>query len=388
MIRIVDPSVCCGCTACMAVCPHDAIFMKEDRLGFPYPEVDQERCVDCGLCEKVCDFAGRSGSHGSVSEDFRIEVTAARHSDPEVLARSQSGGAFTALSDVILEDGGTVYGAAFHGTDRVCHKRAESGAERNGMRTSKYVQSEMGQVFRQVKSDLKTGRKVIFTGTPCQVAGLKSYIPDNLSSDLVLVDFVCHGVPSPAIWRDYVKYMERRGGVVKVTFRDKKVGGWKNHVETFVYGDGEKKTAETFRVLFYKNIMLRHSCAVCPYNIAERMSDITIADFWGVDEVLPEMDDNVGTSMIVCNTNKGRELLNKASGALQMQTASLDHDFVSRRNPNLLRPAKIYKDRMKFEEEYAARGFLYVARRWGDLGMRYKLWKLKRLISGLLDWNK
>ncbi len=338
------------------------------------------KCVDCGLCEMVCDFAEKSVCHKSVPEEIRIEVTAARHHDPEVLARSQSGGAFTALSDVILADGGTVYGAAFHGTDRVCHKRAETVRERDTMRTSKYIQSDMGHIFRQVKEDLKEGRTVMFTGTPCQVAGLKSYIPDSFSSNLVLVDFVCHGVPSPAIWSDYLRYMERRGGVVKANFRDKKVGGWKNHVESFVYGEGQKVTAETFRILFYKNIMLRHSCAVCPYNISERMSDITIADFWGVDEVLHEMDGDSGTSMIVCHTQMGRYLLDKASGSLEMRNASLDHDFMLRRNPNLLRPAKIYKDRMKFEEAYVAKGFLHVARRWGDLGIRYRLWKLKRLL--------
>lgn len=380
MIRIDDPSGCCGCTACMAVCPHDAIVMKGGRLGFPYPETDMIRCVDCGLCEKVCDFVPKVDARKPLHEDFRLRVAAVRHRDPEVVGRSQSGGAFTALSDVVLKEGGVIYGAVFHGTDRVCHKRAETKSERDEMRGSKYVQSDMGTIFRQVKADLKAGRKVMFTGTPCQVAGLKSYIPDSLKAGLVLVDFVCHGVPSPAIWSDYLKYMERKGGVVKATFRDKKVGGWKNHVESFVYGEGQKRTAETFRILFYKNIMLRHSCAVCPYDISAHESDITIADFWGVDEVVPVMDSDAGTSMVICNSVRGEELLNAASESLEMHPAVLDHDFMSRRNPNLLRPAKIYKDRMRFEEEYAAKGFLHVARRWSDLGIRYRFWQLKKLI--------
>lgn len=381
MIRIVDPSRCCGCTACMAICPHDAIEMVGDAMGFPYPQVNMERCVDCGLCEKVCDFQSEAGTHVPPAEDMEIEVMAARHRDAEVLSGSQSGGAFTALSDLVLEEGGTVYGAAFHGPDRICHKRAETKKERNLMRGSKYVQSDMNDVFRQVRDDLKAGRRVMFTGTPCQVAGLKSFIPDSLSDNLLLVDFVCHGVPSPSVWRDYVRYMERRGPVVKATFRDKKVAGWKTHVESFVYGEGQKRTAETYKVLFYKNIMLRHSCAVCPYNIFGHKSDLTLADFWGVAELLPEMDGDAGTSMIVCNTDRGKGLLERVTESLEMHPAVLNHDFMSRKNPNLLRPAKIYKDRKRFEEEYARKGFLHVARRWGDLGWRYKAWLLKRFIK-------
>lgn len=388
MIRIEDPSRCCGCTACMAICPHDAIEMVRDGLGFPYPQVNMDICVDCGLCDKVCDFQAKVDSHVPLVENLEIEVVAARHRDAEILSGSQSGGAFTALSDRVLDDGGTVYGAAFHGPDKICHKKAETRQERNLMRGSKYVQSEMNDMFRQVREDLKAGRRVMFTGTPCQVAGLKSFVPKSLSDNLILVDFVCHGVPSPSIWSDYVKYMERRGPVVKASFRDKKVAGWKTHIESFVYGEGQKRTAETYRVLFYKNIMLRHSCAVCPYNISEHLSDLTLADFWGVNEVLPEMDGDVGTSMIVCNTARGKEFLEKASKSLEMQKTVIDFDFMSRKNPNLLRPAKIYKDRMRFEEEYASKGFLHVARRWGDLGWRYKAWQLKCFVKKCLGCSK
>ena len=382
MINITDPSKCCGCSACAAVCPHDAIVMKGDALGFPYPHVDKNQCVDCGLCDKVCVFVPDLSSRKPVPEDLKVQVNAARHSDPEVVASSQSGGAFTALSDLILSEGGVIYGAAFDENHVVRHVRAASEEERAALRGSKYVQSDLDGIFRAVKADLKAGSKVLFTGTPCQVAGLLSYIPKSLQENLLTVDFICHGVPSPAVWKDYVEYMSRRGKVVKADFRDKGEGGWKVHKESFIYENGKKKVGETYRILFYKNIMLRHSCSVCPYDVASHKADVTLADFWGADEAVPAMDGDAGTSMVICNTGKGEKLFDKASETLQMAPAVLDYSFMLRRNPNLVRPAKIDKDRVRFEKEYASRGFLYAARRWSDLGLRYRLWQLKRFILG------
>lgn len=381
MIRIADSSKCCGCSACQAVCPHDAISMQPDRLGFPYPVVNADKCVDCGLCDAVCSFVPDVDAHVAVPEDAKIEVMAARHKDADVLAQSQSGGAFTAMAVPVLKDGGVVYGAAFDQSHEVHHIRVADLALLAALRGSKYVQSDMGETFRQIKTDLKNGLKVLFSGSPCQVAGLRSYIPEKLQEGLILVDFVCHGVPSPAIWKDYLAYMSRRGPIVKASFRDKQVGGWKKHTETFTYADGTKKVADSFRVLFYKNIMLRHSCAVCPYDILNHKSDVTIADFWGVDEVLPGMDGMQGTSMVVCNSDKGREMIEAASADLSTEGAVLDYGFMARRNPNLVRPATIYKDRDRFEEEYARKGFLRVARRWGDLGIRYRLWLVKKFLK-------
>ena len=379
MIRIADPSKCCGCSACIAVCPHGAIVMQPDRLGFPYPQVDAARCVDCGLCDSVCTFVPDVEASSALPKDTKVEVLAARNTDPDVLDQSQSGGAFSALAEQVLNDGGVVYGAAFDDSHMVLHVRVSEPAGLEALRGSKYVQSDLTGIFPAVKSDLKEGFKVLFVGTPCQAAGLKSYIPESLQERLVVVDFICHGVPSPAIWKDYLKYMSRRGEIVKANFRDKQVGGWKKHTETFIYKSGQKKVADSFRVLFYKNIMLRHSCGVCPYDILSHKSDVTIADFWGVEEVLPHMDGDEGTSMVICNTEKGRELLQLASVSLVTEKVTLDYGFMARRNPNLVRPARIDKDRLAFENEYARKGFVRVARRWGDLGWRYRLWQLKQL---------
>lgn len=382
MIRVTDRSRCCGCTACKAVCPHDAITMKADTLGFPYPVVDMDRCVDCGLCEKVCDFVRE---HPALdASGLEVSVLAARNRCDATVRASQSGGAFTALSDLILDSGGTVYGAAMNEDFTVGHVRAVTAEERDRMRGSKYVQSDVGDIFRQVKADLVQGRKVLFAGTPCQVAGLASYIPSRLKKNLLLLDFICHGVPSPAVWKDYVGYMSGKGRLKQVNFRDKSPEGWKVHKESFLYEDGKKDVRETFRVLFYKNIMLRHSCAVCPYHLGNRPADVTMADFWGIGEVLPAFDGNEGTSMLICHTPEGRELVAEASASLQTAEVVVSGEFLERKNPNLLRPSRIYKERDEFEDKYAARGFMYAARRWGDMGWRYKAWRLKVLIRRLI----
>lgn len=383
MISITDKTRCCGCTACQAACPHDAIVMKPDVLGFTYPEVDMSACVDCGLCEKVCAFVKDCDASLPVDRSLTAEVQAARHKDGNVVAASQSGGVFTALSDAVLSEGGVIYGAAYKGLDEVSHIRAESAQERNLLRGSKYVQSDMGQIFRSVREDLVNGRKVLFSGTPCQVAGLKSYIPERLHENLLLVDFICHGVPSPSVWKDYVEYMSRKGNIVRAIFRDKSVAGWKVHADSFLYEDGKKRTGDTFRVLFYKNIILRHNCGNCPYNVTAHPADVTIGDFWGVAEVLPVMDSGAGTSMVICNTEKGKLLMSRIR-ELELETVSLTYDFMSRKNPNLVRPANIYKDRRRLEEEYSRKGFLHVARKWGDLGWRYKAWQLKIWLKRLV----
>lgn len=381
MIRITDKSLCCGCTACQAVCPYDAITMHKDALGFPYPVVDEKKCIACGLCVKTCDFI-RDNEDVEASR-LKIEVNAVRNKDRRVLSASQSGGVFSALSDRIIAAEGVVYGAVMDAAFEVRHQRADGTEGRDRMRGSKYVQSDMTGIFRMVKADLQAGRKVLFSGTPCQVAGLASYLPQGLKDNLLLVDFICHGVPSPAVWRDYVSYMERKGPLSQVCFRDKSVGGWKEHRESFVYKDGRKAVRDTFRVLFYKNIMLRHSCAVCPYHWGNRKADVTIADFWGIDMLLPGFVDAEGASMVLCCTEKGRKAILESSPSLDMASVVVDADFLMKKNPNLLRPSAIYKDREAFEKAYSEKGFLYVARRWGDMGWRYKAWQLKVFVREL-----
>ena len=234
MINITNKADCCGCTACASVCTHNAITMQPDAMGFLYPVVDAAKCVDCGLCEKVCAF----NDHYDTSLNLpQPQAYAARHKDMAEVETSRSGAAFIAISDYILENGGVVYGAGYADHFRVVHKRATTKEERDEFKGSKYVQSDLRGVFRQVRQDLKDGLTVLFSGTPCQTSGLNSYVGKKLRERLVLVDIVCHGVPGPYIWRDYIAYLEKKQGaeICWVNFRDKQEFGWAAHKETFKF---------------------------------------------------------------------------------------------------------------------------------------------------------
>ena len=204
MIQITDKSNCCGCTACESICPKDAISMQPDDLGFLYPVVDENRCIDCHLCEKVCAF------HENYDKSLNLEAPiafGARHRDIREIETSRSGAAFIAISDYILENGGIVYGAGYGEHFRVIHKRAISKEERNEFKGSKYVQSDLRGIFRLVKQDLIDGYCVLFSGTPCQTAGLNSFIGKKFRKNLILVYIFFHGVPGPRICEEYLKFL-------------------------------------------------------------------------------------------------------------------------------------------------------------------------------------
>lgn len=370
MIEIQNPADCCGCTACASICTHDAITMKPDALGFLYPEVDKEKCVDCGLCEKVCAF----NDHYDTSLNLEPPLAyGARHKDMNEVETSRSGAAFIAISDYILEEGGVVYGAGYTDHFRVVHKRATTKEERDEFKGSKYVQSDMTGVFRQVKKDLRDGLTVLFSGTPCQTSGLNSYVGKRLREKLFLVDIVCHGVPSPYMWRDYIAYLEKKQGspIVWVNFRDKQKYGWAAHHETFKFKNGGGKMSFTF--LFYKHIMFRKSCGKCHFANTKRPSDITIADFWGYKKNNPPFgDDNKGLSLVLCNTEKGKKLFESAKAKLLVFPVSIENCL----QPNLKQPSELHPKRDVFEQDYKNKGFEYVYYKYGEEGWRYKLSKI------------
>lgn len=369
---------CCGCTACESACPHGAIRMEADGLGFLYPRIDDSKCVDCGLCVKVCQFGKEYSREGRWDVP---EVYAVRLKDEVQLSRSQSGGAFYALAVRMLERGGVVYGTGFADHFRVVHKRVETVAELEELRGSKYVQSDLRGVFPRVREDLRAGRLVLFSGTPCQVSGLQSYVGRRLQAGLYTVDLVCHGVPSPAVWADYVDYVERKTGekCESVKFRDKTFG-WASHRETFCFAHGRKLDRVTFRVLFYKHYMLRDSCHVCPYTNLKRCSDVTVGDFWGWTRISREFGDNKGVSLVLVSSERGRELFDEAKSGIYL-IPSNPTDCLQ---PQLQYPSGRHRLREAFIRDYEARGFEYVARRYGDLGWRYRAALLKgRIVNAL-----
>ena len=370
MIEKKDKADCCGCTACASICAHDAITMQPDAMGFLYPVVDTDKCVDCGLCEKVCAF----NDHYDTSLNLpQPDAYAARHKDMEEVETSRSGAAFIAISDYVLENGGVVYGAGYTDHFRVVHKRAITKEERDEFKGSKYVQSDMNTVFRQVRKDLKDGLTVLFSGTPCQTAGLNSYIGKKLRERLILVDIVCHGVPGPYLWRDYIAYLEKKQGdkICWVNFRDKQKFGWTAHKETFKFVKGGGKMSFTY--LFYQHIMFRPSCGKCHYTNTKRPSDITIADFWGWEKTDPNINaDDKGVSLILVNTEKGREILDAIKDSMTVIPAKLEDCL----QPNLQHPSVFSKEWRNFERDYERKGFEYVMKKYGEDNWKKKLRKL------------
>ena len=354
MINIINKEDCCGCTACVSICAHKAITMKPDTLGFLYPEVDVNKCTNCGLCEKVCAFNDNYDTSMNLETPY---VYGARHKDIKEVETSRSGAAFIAISDWILNQGGVVYGVGYEGHFKVVHKRAVTKEQRNEFKGSKYVQSDLNDIFIQVKDDLRNGKIVLFSGTPCQTSGLNSYIGKKLRQNLYLVDIVCHGVPAPYIWRDYITYFERKykRKIISVDFRNKKEFGWQSHKETFILEDGEKVTPihNPYTDLFYKHIMFRKSCGNCHFCNTKRPSDITIADFWGWEKTNPEFNkDDKGVSLLLINTEKGKCFFDIIKDNLNVFNVELKNCLQT----NLKNPSVLNNKSLKFEYQYKKYG--------------------------------
>lgn len=360
MIKITSPEKCCGCSACMSICPKKAISMQPDALGFLYPIVNEAECINCGLCEKVCAF----NDHYDISQNLKEPIAyGAKLKDDDQISKSQSGGAFFAISEYVLNKGGVVYGAGFTEHFVVAHQRATSKKERDNFRKSKYVQSDLRNTFREAKKDLLEGKIVLFSGTACQIAGLKAYV-GKLSQNLITVDIICHGVPSPYILRDYIAYQEKKHpktNLIDFIFRDKEACGWRDPKESFLWANGQKDIFYIYADLFYQAIMLRKNCGVCYFTNLKRPGDITIGDFWGCEKNNPEFcKDDKGVSLILLNTKKGIEIFNNIKNNLLVVPAK-QSDYIQL---NLQHPTKLHIDRDVFELDYKQKGFEYILNRY------------------------
>lgn len=376
MIDIIDKRDCCGCTACASICPQKAISMVPDVLGFLYPKVDSAKCIDCGLCDKVCAFNDSYDKSLNLSEPIAY---AARHKDMVEIMKSRSGGAFAALSDFVLDNGGVVYGAGYKGHFVVTHKRATTKDERDEFRGSKYVQSDLTGIFMQVKDDLKNGLTVMFSGTPCQTSGLNSFVGKKLREKLYLVDIVCHGVPGPYMWRDYLEYLEKKykSEIIAVNFRDKKHYGWAAHKETFQFAGCNKYS--NFPYTFYQHISFRLSCGKCHFCNLTRPSDLTLADYWGSERTDALFNaDNKGCSLVLCNTEKGLNLFSVVKNSMNVIPAKLENIMQT----HLYKPIDIHPKRFDFEHEYESHGFLYVLKKYGIDPWYKRVYHFMRKCSG------
>lgn len=345
MIRIEDKSQCCGCSACMQRCPKQCISMEEDDEGFLYPIVNKEQCVNCGLCEKVCPVINQENPRTP------LKVYAAENVDETIRRSSSSGGIFTLLAEQTIKDGGVVFGACWDEDWNVAHSYAECVEDLSMFRSSKYLQSRIGDSYKQAEKFLKAGRKVMFTGTPCQIAGLKHFLRKEYDN-LLAVDVVCHSVPSPGVWQQYLSeklqsLKWKKQNVRHISFRDKSTG-WKNYSFLIEDKDGsvysELGSKNLFMRGFLADLYTRPSCHACPAKELKSGSDMTLGDFWGIESLKPEIDDDKGVSAVTVNTEKGREVLLNIGVELHEAT----YDELTKRNSAMVRSASLNRKRVEF----------------------------------------
>ena len=339
---------CSGCTACFAICPKDAITMQSDLEGFKYPVVEKNKCIDCGVCSKVCPL---DNAQSNFEEDKTSFACSAK--DKNFARQSSSGGVFAILANMYVKEQAVIYGAAFDDNLNVCHIRADKKDELKSLYTSKYVQSDMGNAFRQVKGDLDNGKKVLFAGTPCQVAGLKSYLQKDYLN-LLSVDFICHGVPSPLVWQRYIIAMEKKlnNKITEISFRDKK-DGWKNYYFKLSTANGdvfyEKHGENIYMKGFLKDLYLRPSCYDCKFKTLHRASDITLADFWGIEKIIPEINVEKGVSLCWASSEKGKQVLADVLKRTDYYEVKLREAI--KHNSSAIKSVEMHKNRDKFFEE-------------------------------------
>ena len=349
MIEIQDKRNCCGCTACSQVCPKRCISMQVDEEGFKYPKVDPDLCNNCGLCEKVCPYLNSYPIPAEKPASY-----ACKTKDDSLRAKSSSGGLFTVLATKIIQDGGVVFGAKFDDDWHVVHGYAESVEGLSAFRGSKYVQSELGDSLKQVKEFLKDGRKVMFTGTPCQVAGLNHFLLKEYDG-LVTVDFVCHCVPSPLVWKNYLEELRGDGIIKSVSFRDKSEGWAKFGLavtgETAVLAKGNHHD-NIYMKAFLSNLIVRPGCTNCPARFYKSGADITIADCWGFNEYHPELNDDKGMSLALLLSGKGAALYHEVESQMDsLQIPYIEVQEESNHNP-IIRSPKFHRYRNHFFNEF------------------------------------
>lgn len=326
MIHITNKKDCCGCGSCIQRCPRHCISLIEDYEGFLYPEVDISKCINCGLCEKACPLLNRTKA------SLPLSVFAVKNRNEDERMASSSGGIFIALAKEVLAKNGVVFGAIFDKNWEVRHTYTEEMDGVKAMMGSKYLQSRMENSYVNAEHFLKTGREVLFCGSPCQIAGLHKYLRKPYPN-LLSVDFLCHGVPSPGVWRKYLNETFAKSLIQSIEFREKTSHGWKNFSfvirGTFGFKVDERTILQsnihrenTFMRGFLSNIYLRPSCYDCRCKNGVSQSDITIADYWGIHILMPDFDDNKGVGLVLVNTAKGKAYFNSLS--IESRPSSLE----------------------------------------------------------------
>lgn len=312
MIELVSKYDCCGCTACESICHKKAISMQPDNLGFLYPIVNKEKCVDCGLCNAVCPISQRDLGIYDKTDSL---VYALHNKNEKICQNSSSGGVFLALCDYVIDKGGVIFGAEYDNNFVVKHRFEDKKENVKRMSGSKYVQSDIRGVFFQVKQFLSKDKLVLFSGTPCQIEGLKLYLRKEYDR-LITVDILCHGVPSPKVFSDYINFIDKNS-VFKLThinMKDKTFG-WEYQNLRLFFGNNKSQfntiVSNLWNKIYYSHLVVRPSCFKCRFTNYNRTGDLSIGDFWGINKNHPTFDTTNGASLLMVNSIKGNMVWNE-----------------------------------------------------------------------------
>ncbi len=356
----VNYEKCTGCMACIDSCPVSAISLETSKKGFIYPKIDNDICIKCGLCDKICKTI-LSNNKKINNTLIPIKIYAAKNKNESIRNRSSSGGVFYELTELILKNDGYVCGAIYNDRFEVEHVLTNDRKIRDKMQGSKYVQSNMYKLYEKIEEKLKQNKKVLFSGTPCEVAGVYKFLRcKNVCLDeLYTCDIICHGVPSPKIFSDYLKDLENKynSKIVDINFRYKENNYTQNIKIEFENGENYISNyfkGDYFYNLFLKDYILRDSCYRCDYANMNRISDITIGDFWGIEKSIDNFDDKRGVSLVFINTDKGNGIFSKISDKFNL-IESKEEDCMQN---NLKRPCRIPQNYNKMWKTYIEKGYL------------------------------
>lgn len=384
MVNFIEKYQCTGCTACASVCPKQCISMIKDDEGFNYPHIDESKCIQCNLCETVCPVIHKQVLHTDTKSHAAI------NNDEEIRLNSTSGGIFTLLAQYVLDKNGYVIGAAYDEQFTVRHIIINNINDVYKLRGAKYSQSELGDTFIIIKELLDKDNWVLFSGTPCQVGGLKSFLRKDYDK-LVTVDLICHGVPSPMVWSKYLKYrlqQDSQSKINNINLRSK-ISGWSkyNYSVVFDYDHSQYQTINSndiYMKSFVSDICLRPSCSQCSFKGIYRVSDFTLGDYWGVWDQLPDMDDNKGTSLVFVHSELGRRIFNEIDSYIR--NIEVNSEEAIKMNPSMIMSSPKNSHREEFMNDIRDKGFSEDIMRYFPIANEKEPFfnKVKRKIKRLL----